>query len=57
MIARLGYKCDPVFLEMHRYRSPLYRFSKIIREVEGKDRAMPCPYRGSISIEVLEKCY
>jgi hypothetical protein len=28
-----------------------------MRESEARDTAMPCPYRRSISIEVLEKWY
>jgi hypothetical protein len=35
----------------------LYRFSKIMREIEGRNTALPCPYKQSISIEILEKWY
>jgi hypothetical protein len=28
-----------------------------MREIEGRDTAMPCPYRRSICIESLEKWY
>jgi hypothetical protein len=28
-----------------------------MREIEARDTAMPCPYRGSICIESLEKWY